>query len=95
MGVRRTGDGPAARNCGEARAHLRRYAGAIPALHRSRSGKKGMARNLGERRSCCGGWQGLEGHGVAGPWWRGEVCAAEQGERARLGFVGKWSGDRV
>jgi hypothetical protein len=26
-------------------------------------------------------------HGVAGPWRRREVCAAEQGERARLGFV--------
>ena len=87
MGVRRTGDGPAARNCGEARAHLRRYAGAIPALHRPRSGKKGLARILGARRSCCGGCQGLEVRGVAGPWRRMEVCTAEQGERARLGFV--------
>ena len=56
-GIRRTGDGPAAWNCDEARAHLRRYAGAIPALHRPRSGKKGLARILGARRSCCGGLQ--------------------------------------
>ena len=42
---------------GETRAHLRRYAGAIPALHRPRSGKKGLARILGARRSCCGGLQ--------------------------------------
>ena len=72
---------------GEARAHLRRYAGAIPALHRPRSGKKGLARILGARRSCCGGCQGLEVRGVAGPWRRMEVCTAELGERARLGFV--------
>ena len=77
----------AARKFGGGETHPRWYAGAIPALHRPRSGKKGLVRILGARRSCCGGWQGLEGHGVAGPWRRREVCTAEQGERARLGFV--------
>jgi hypothetical protein len=32
--------------------------------------------------------RGPEGRGVGGPRWRVEVCAAEQGERARLGFCG-------
>ena len=38
-------------------AHPRWYAGAIPALHGPRSGKKGLARILGARRNCCGGLQ--------------------------------------
>ena len=74
-GIRRT---TAARNRAEADSPTAATSGAISALHRPKSEKKGLARTLGARRGCCGGWQGLEGRGVAGLWWRRGPCAVEQ-----------------
>ena len=48
----------------------------------------GLGKPLESRRSCCGGWQGLEGRGVAGPRRHRGACTAELCGRGELGFGG-------
>ena len=47
-----------------------------------------LGNSLEARRSYCGGWQGLEGRGVAGPRRRRRAWAAELCGRGELGFGG-------
>jgi hypothetical protein len=53
--------------------------GAILALHGLGSRVASLGSFLVARRSYCRGWQGRRCSGAAGPWWRRELCAAEQG----------------
>ena len=54
----------------------------IPAMQAQNWSVSGLGNSLGSRRSYCGGWQGLEGRGVAGLHLRRGGAVAVQGTTA-------------